>query len=144
MHGRMRSLGDHCATVAVLGHARGLIATKDGQLNTLKTHQALAYVVVAGGINGAAFGIAEELVQGVVSSALTDLIVIGQLLCLVNSVVDRAISGVLGWASVESGRGASRVLLAIGSIGSKGTVRILISTGCSGKRLQVSNDCDTG
>jgi hypothetical protein len=144
MHWGMRSLGDHCATVAVLGHARGLVATENGELDTLETHQTLANVVVGGGVNSTALGIAKELVQSVVCCTFTDLVVVGQLLCLVDSIVDWAIGGVLRWASVESGRSTSRMLLAISSVGSKGTIRILVSTRCSGKRLQVSYDCNTG
>ena len=144
MHWGMRSLGDHCATVAVLGHARGLVATENGELDTLETHQTLANVVVGGGVDGTALGITEELVQSVVCCTLTDLIVVSQLLCPVGSIVDWAIGGVLARASIESGRGTSRVLLAICSIASKGTIRILIPARCSGKRLQVSYDYNTG
>lgn len=144
VHRGMRSLGDHCATVTILRHARRLVATKNGELDTLQTHQTLANIVVSRGIDGTALGIAEELVKSVVSCTLTDLIVVTELLSLVDSVVDGTIGRVLGWPSVESGRGAARVLLTIASIGSKSTVRILVSTRCSGKRLQVSNDCNTG
>jgi len=144
VHRGMRGLGDHGATVAVLGHTRGLVTTEYGELDTLETHQSLADIVVGRRVNGTALGIAEELIQSIVSCTLADLVVVGQLLSLVDSVVNRAIGRVLGWPSVESGRCASRVLLAVATIGSKGTIRILISARCSGKRLQVSNDCDTG
>jgi hypothetical protein len=46
----------------------------------------------------------------------------------------------LGRSSVESSGGASRVLLAIASVGAKSAIRVLVSTGCCGKRLQVSDE----
>jgi hypothetical protein len=46
----------------------------------------------------------------------------------------------LGRSSVESSGGASRVLLAIASVGAKSAIRVLVSTGCCGKRLQVSDN----
>lgn len=144
VHRGVRGLGNHGATVAVLRHARRLVTTEDGELDTLETHQTLADIIVGRRVNGTALGIAEELIQSIVSCTLTDLVVVGQLLSLVDSVVHRAIGRVLGWPSVESSGCASRVLLAVSTIGSKGTIRILISARCSGKRLQVSNDCNTG
>jgi hypothetical protein len=76
VHGRVRSLSDHSAAMAVLRHARRLVATKYRELDTLETHETLANVVVGGRINGTALGIAEELVQCIVSCTLTDLIVV--------------------------------------------------------------------
>lgn len=136
----MRSLSDHSAAVAVLRHARRLVATENGKLDTLKTHETLANVVVGGGINGTALGIAEELIQCIVRCTLTDLVIVGQLLSLVYGIVDRSVSRILRWASIESGRSTSRMLLAVGAL-SKGTLRVLISTRCSGKCLQIGNDC---
>lgn len=143
VHRRVRSLSNHSATVAVLRHARRLVTTKDGELDTLETHQTLANIVVGGRINGTTLGIAEEFVQCIVSRTLTDLIVICQLLGLVDRIVDWSVSRVLRWASIESGRSTSRVLLAVGAL-SKGTLRILVSTRCSGKGLQVSDNCNDG
>jgi hypothetical protein len=142
VHRRVRSLSNHSATVAVLRHARRLVTTKNGELDTLETHQTLANVVVGGRINGTTLSIAEELVQCIVSRTLTDLIVVCQLLGLVDSIVDWAVSRVLRWASIKSGRSTSRMLLAVGAL-SKGTLRVLVSTRCSGKRLQVSDEFTT-
>lgn len=144
VHWRMRSLSDHCATVAILGHTGRLVAAKNGELHALETHQTLANVIIGRRVNSTTLGIAEELIESIVCCTLTDLVVIAQLLGLVDSIVNGAIGRILGWASIESGGCASRMLLAITSIGTKGTIRILVSTRCSGKRLQVSNDCDTG
>jgi hypothetical protein len=139
----MRGLSDHGATVAVLGHTGRLVSTKNGELDTLEAHQALADVVVGGRIDSTALGIAEEFVESIISCTLTDFVVVGQLLGLVHGIVNWTIGRVLGRTSIETGGCASRVLLAVASIGAKGTVRILISARCSGKRLQVSYDCDT-
>lgn len=140
VHGRVRGLSDHGAALAVLGHA-ALVAAENGKLDTLEAHKALANVVVGRRVNSTALSIAKELVQSVVSSTLSDLVVVGQLLGLIDSVVNGSIGGVLGWASVESGRGTSWVLLAIASVGAECAIRILVSACCSGKRLQISDDC---
>jgi hypothetical protein len=60
---------------------------------------------------------------------------------LVYSIVDGTISGILGWASIESSWGATGVLLTITSIGAEGTIRILVSACCGGECLQVGDDC---
>lgn len=144
VHRWMRRLGDHCATVTVLGHTGRLVATEDGELNTLETHQALADIVVGGGVDSATLSITEELIESVISSSLTDFVIVGQLLCLIDSVVDWAIGRVLRRAAIKSSRGASRMLLAVASATTKSAVRILISARCSSKSLQVSDDCGTG
>jgi hypothetical protein len=61
VHGRMRSLSNHGAALAVLRHA-ALVAAENRELDTLKAHEALANVVVGRRVNGTAFSIAEELV----------------------------------------------------------------------------------
>jgi hypothetical protein len=138
MHGRVRGLSNHSAALAVLGHA-ALVAAENRKLDTLEAHEALANVVVGRRVNSTALSIAKELVQSVVRSTLSDLVVVGQLLGLVDSIVNGSIGGVLGWASVESGGGTSWVLLAIASVGAESAIRILVSARCGGKRLQVSD-----
>ena len=131
--------------MAILRHALALVAasttTKDGKLNTLETHEPLADIIVGGWVNGATLGVSEELVERIIRGALPDFVVVVELLRLVHSIVDRAIGGVLGWASVESGWGTTWVLLAVTSVGAEGTIRILVSTRCGSKRLQVSDNC---
>jgi hypothetical protein len=59
-------LSDHGTSVAVLAHATALVAAttaaKDRKLYSLETHQSLANIIVGVGVNGPAFGVAEELV----------------------------------------------------------------------------------
>jgi hypothetical protein len=148
VHGRVRGLSNHCAAVPVIAHAAAALvatatSTKNGKLHALETHQSLANVVVSGRVNGTALGIAEEFVKSIVSGTLTDLVVVVQLLRLVHSVVNGTIRRILRRATVKSGGSTSRVLLAIAAIGTKGAIRILVSTRCSGKRLQVSDNCST-
>jgi len=129
--------------VAILRHTSTLVAasatTEDWKLNTLETHKSLTDVVVRGRVDCATLGVSEELIQRIVCSTLPDLVVVVKLLRLVYSVIDGTISRVLGWASIESSWSTAWVLLAVTSIGAKSTIGILVSTRCSGKRLQVSD-----
>jgi hypothetical protein len=138
-------LSNHRTSMTVLGHATLLVATaasaKHWKLHALQAHQALTDVVIGGWVNGATLGITKKLVQSVVRRTLPDLVVVVQLLRLVDGIVNRTVSRVLWWATVEAGRSTSRMLLAVAAVGTKRTIRILISTRCSGKRLQVSDDC---
>lgn len=137
---------DHSAAATattVLRHAT-LVAANDGKLNSLETHEPLADIVVSGRINTAPLGVTKELIQGVISGALSDLIrIVVQLLGLVDSIINGSISRVLGRASIETSGCASRVLLAVACIGAHGAITRVISTRCSGKRLQVSDYCAT-
>jgi len=141
VHGWVLSLSNHGASVAVLAHTSlvAAAAAKNRELNTLEAHEPLANVVVGRGVNCATLGIAKELVQSVVSSAFPNFIVVVELLRLVYCIVDGSIGRVLGWPSIEASRSATGMLLAVACIGAKGTIGILISTRCSGKRLQVSD-----
>jgi hypothetical protein len=132
--------------MSILGHAAAWItaaAAENRKLHPLKAHETLTNIIVGGGVNGATFGIAEKLVQSVVSCTLSDLVVVVQLLTLIDSIVNRTIGRVLGWATIEASGCCSRVLLTVTAIWTKCTIRILISTRCSGKRLQVSDHCST-
>jgi hypothetical protein len=140
VHRRVLRLSYHRATVtAVLTHAGALVTTtaaaENWELNTLETHESLTNVIVSGRVNCAALGVSKELVQGVISGTLPDFVVVVQLLRLVDGIVDWAISRVLRRASVETSWGTSGVLLTISAVWTKGAIRILISTRCSGKRL---------
>ena len=89
-------MGEHCATPSVLTHsASTLVAagcTYDWKLNALKAHEALANVIIGGGINEAALSIAEEFIQGVISSTFPDFIrVVIELLGLIDSIINRPI-----------------------------------------------------
>jgi hypothetical protein len=133
--------------VAILRHTSTLVAasaaTEDWKLNTLETHKSLTDVVVRGRVDCATLGVSEELIQRIVCSTLPDLVVVVKLLRLVYSVIDGTISRVLGWASIKSSWSTAWVLLAVTSIGAKSTIGILVSTRCSGKRLQVSDHCSS-
>jgi molybdopterin-guanine dinucleotide biosynthesis protein len=76
----MRGLSDQGATVAVLGHTGRLVSTKNGELDTLETHQALADIIVGARVDSTALGVAEKLIEGIISCTLTDFVVVGQLL----------------------------------------------------------------
>lgn len=142
VHGRVLSLSNHGASVAVLAHTSLVAAgAENWKLNTLEAHEALTNIVVGRGVNCTTLGIAKELVESVVSSALPDFVVVVELLRLIYSIVNGSIGRVLGWASIEASRSATGMLLAVACIGAKGTIGILISTRCSGKRLQVSDHC---
>jgi len=127
--------------MTVLRHAAAaLVATsKNGKWHTLQAHEPLADIVVGGGVNGTTLSIAKELIESIISSTLTDLVVIAQLLRLVDCVVDWPVGRVLRRAAIETSRSSARVLLGVSGVGTKRTIRILISTRCSGKRLQVSD-----
>jgi hypothetical protein len=129
--------------MAILRHASALVAastaTKDWKLNTLKTHESLTDIIVGGWVDCATLSISKKFIERIVCSTLPDLVVVVELLGLVHSIVDGTISRVLWWSAIESGWSTAWVLLAITSVGAKGTIRILVSTGCSGKRLQVSD-----
>jgi hypothetical protein len=131
--------------MAILRHASALVAastaTKDWKLNTLKTHESLTDIIVGGWVDCATLSISKKFIERIVCSTLPDLVVVVELLRLVHSIVDGTISRVLWWSAIESGWSTAWVLLAITSVGAKGTIRILVSTGCSGKRLQVSDHC---
>jgi len=134
-------LRHHSAPMAILRHTAALVAAataKDRKLHTLQAHEPLADIVVSVWVDGAALGIAKELVQSIISRTFPNFVVVVQLLGLVDRVVNGSISGILGWPSVETGWSTPGMLLAIASVGSKCAVRILVSTRCSGKRLQVS------
>jgi hypothetical protein len=146
MHGRMSRLSDHCTTMPILGHATGVVTTtaaaaENWELYSLQAHQTLSNIIVSGRVNGSALSVAKKLIQSVISRTLSDLVVVVQLLRLVDSIVNRTISRVLWWTTVKSSRGTSRLLLAIAAVWTKRAIGILISTRCSGKRLQVSDHC---
>jgi len=145
VHWWMRGLSNHGTALAVVTHAAALVATlattENWKLYTLEAHEPLADVVVSVWVNSTALGIAEEFVERIISGTLPDFIVVVQLLALVDGIVNRTIGRVLGWAAVETSGSASRMLLAIGTVRTKGAIRILISTCCSGKCLQVSDNC---
>jgi len=141
-------LSNHRTTVSVLRHAATtLVATSSAaenwKLNSLETHESLSDIIVSGGVNSATLSIAEELVQCVVSRTLPDLVVVVELLVLGDCIVNGPIGRVLWWAAVKASRSTSWMLLTVTTIGTKRTVRILVSTRCSGKRLQVSDHCST-
>jgi hypothetical protein len=145
VHRRMRWMRDHsaAATATVLRHAT-LVAANDGKLNALETHEPLADIVVGGRVNGAPLGITKELVQSVISGALSDFVrVVVQLLGLVDSIVNRSVGRVLRGSSVETCGSTSRVLLAVAGIRAHRPIAGIVSTRCSGKRLQVSDYCAT-
>jgi hypothetical protein len=125
--------------VAVLTHAALVAAAKNGKLNTLQTHKSLTNIVVGSRVNCTTLSISKEFVQGVVSGTLPDLVVIVKLLWLVHCIVHGSIGRVLGRASIEASWSSTGMLLAIATVGAKGAIRILISTRCSGKCLQVSD-----
>jgi hypothetical protein len=143
MHGRrMGRMCDHCSAAAIVGHGTLVTTSNDRERYTLKSHEPLANIVVGGRIDSASLGVAKELVQRIVSSTLSDFVgVVIQLLGLVYRVVDRTIRRVLRRAAVESGRSATWVLLAVACIGAHGPITRIVSTRCSGKRLQVSDYC---
>lgn len=135
-------MSNHWAAVPILTHAAAMItasAAEDWKLHSLKAHESLTNIIVGGRVNGATLSIAEEFVKCVVSSTFPNLVVVVQLLSLVDGIVHRAVCGVLRRAAIEASRSTSRMLLAISTIWTKRTIRILISTRCSGKRLQVSD-----
>jgi hypothetical protein len=144
VHRRVLCLSHHGAAMPILRHAGALVtastATENWKLNTLKTHEPLTNIIVSGWVDCATLGIPEELVEGIICSTLPNLVVVVELLRLVYCIVDRAISGVLGWTSIESSWSTTWVLLSVASVGAKGTIRILVSACCSGKRLQVSDE----
>jgi hypothetical protein len=132
--------------MAILRHtaARVTAATaKDRELHSLEAHEPLANIVVGGWVDGAALGITKEFVQSIISGAFPNLVVVVQLLGLVDRIINRSVSGVLGRASIETGWSTPRMLLTVASVRPKCAVRILVSTRCSGKRLQVSDYCST-
>jgi hypothetical protein len=144
VHGRMRSVGKHSATTSIIAHATATVvaasAADDRELDTLKTHKTLANVVVSRGIDGAALSITKELVQGIVRSALSNLVIVAvKLLCLVDGIVNWSIGRVLGRAPVETSGSSSRVLLTVAVVGTHLAITGIVSTRCSGKRLQVSD-----
>lgn len=141
MHGWVLSLGNHGASMAaILAHTRTLVtAAENWELYALETHESLADIVVGGWVNGAALGISKKLVERIVGCALSNLVVIVKLLALIDGIVHRTIGRVLGRTSIEACRSTAWVLLAIASIGTETAIWILISTGCSGKCLQVSD-----
>lgn len=144
MHRWVLCLSNHgTAVTAVFGHASALVPTTENrELDALETHQSLANIVVGCWVNCTALCVSEELVESVIGCTLSDFVVVVQLLSLIDSIVNGAISGVLRWASVKSGRGTSWVLLTVTSVGTKRAIWILISTGCGSKRLQISDDCE--
>ena len=128
--------------MAVLRHAALLVAaaTDYGKLNALETHESLANIVVGRRVDSTALGVAEELVQSIIRSALTDLVgVVKVLLSRVESIVNWAIGRVLRGSAIETSRSTAGVLLAVASVRTKATFGILVSTRCSGKCLQVSD-----
>ena len=128
--------------MAVLTHAALVTAAAENwELNTLQAHETLANVVVGGRIDCTTLSISEELVESIISSTLPDLVVVVELLRLVDCIVNWSIGRVLGWTSIEASWCTTGMLLTVASIGSKCTIGILISTRCSGKRLQVSDHC---
>jgi hypothetical protein len=146
VHRRMLRLSNHCAAAVattILGHAAALVTaastTEDGKLDTLQTHEPLAYVIVGGRVDCTTLGVSKELVERIIRGAFPNLVVVVELLRLVDGIVNRTIGRVLWWASVEASWSTTWVLLAIASIGTKRAIGILISTRCSGKRLQVSD-----
>ena len=133
-------MGNHGTAAVTVVRDATLVAAEDGQLNTLETHEPLPNVIVHAGVDGSPLGVPEEFIQGIISSPLANFVgVVVQLLGLVNSVVDRAVSRVLRWSSVKAGRCASWVLLTVACIWAKGTITRVISARCTGKRLQVSD-----
>lgn len=145
VHRRVLRLSDHRATVsAILRHAGALVtAAENWELDSLEAHKSLANVIVSGRVDCTTLGVSKEFIQRIIGSALPDLVVIGELLSLVDSVINGTIGRILRWASIKASGSAARVLLAIASVGTKRAIRILISTRCSGKRLQVSDHCRT-
>jgi hypothetical protein len=143
VHGWMGCLRNHGASMPVLGHATTLlVAPKNGELNTLEPHESLADIIVSGRINGTALNISEELVEGIIVGTLSDFVgIVVQLLIRVDSIVHGPIGRILRWATIEAARSAPRMGLSIASVVAHATVRVLISTRCSGKCLQVSDDC---
>jgi hypothetical protein len=131
MHRRVSGLSHHGATMPILRHTATLItaaATENWKLHSLETHKSLANVIVGSGVNCTAFSIAKKLVQCVVSRTLSDFVIVVQLLSLIDGIVHWAIGRVLWWTAIETSWGASRMLLAVAAIWTKGSVRILIST----------------
>ena len=102
MH-RGRSVCNHGAALAIVRHASLVTASNDWKLNTLETHEPLANVVVGCGIDDPPLSIAEELVQGVVSCALTDLVgIVVHVLCLVYCIINGSIGRVLWRGAVKT------------------------------------------
>jgi hypothetical protein len=148
VHRRVLRLSYHRATVtAVLRHTGTLITTTAGtenwELDTLETHESLADVIVSGRVDCTTLRVSKELVKGVISGTLPNFVVVIQLLRLIHGIVDWAICGILGWASVEASWSTTWMLLAISSVRAEGTIWILISTRCSSKCLQVSDHCSS-
>jgi hypothetical protein len=145
VHRRVLRLSNHCAAMAaaVLRHAAALVTaastTENGKLDTLQAHESLAYVIVGGRVDCTTLGVSKELVERIIRGTFPNLVVVVELLRLVDGIVNRAIGRVLWWTSVEASWSTTWMLLAIASIGAKRAIRILISTRCSGKRLQVSD-----
>jgi hypothetical protein len=119
---------NHSATGGSVLRNAALIGANNRQLEALEAHEPLSYVVVGARIDGAPLGIAKELVEGVVGGAFSNFVGIRvQLLGLVYSVVNGTIGRVLGRATVETGGGTSRMLLAVAGIGSHGTITGVVS-----------------
>jgi spore maturation protein SpmB len=140
----MRSVGKHSATTSIVAHAATTVvaasAANDRELDTLKTHKTLANVVISRRVDSAALSITKELVQGIIRSALSNLVrIVVKLLCLVDGIVNWSIGRILGRAAVKTSRSSSRVLLTVAVVGAHLAITGIVSTRCSGKRLQVSD-----
>lgn len=135
MHGWVCSLSNHCTAVAIFG----LVASQNGELKTLESYKSLADIIVRLGIDCTPLGIAEKFVQSIVSGAFSNFVIggVGHL-GIVDGVVNGAIGRILRRTAIET-RWSTWGVAVSGSGIHTGSRVIVISTGCSGKRLQVSD-----
>lgn len=125
MHRRVCSLCHHSTAVVILG----LVASEYRELKTLESDEALANIIIRLWIDGTSLGVSEELVQCIISSALSDLIigVVGHL-GVVDCVINRTVGGILGRSTIETRGGTWGVAVTRSSIHASPGV-VVISTG---------------